>query len=74
MPSVRGTLVPGGEFPFTCFRGALDNQWMVVPTLAVSEIMPLDLPDPAAPAGPFALADPRRVRDLLGSAGLRASS
>ncbi len=69
MSSVRNALVPGGRFAFTCFRGVLENQWMVVPTLAVMEVMPFDLPDPAAPSGPFALADPDQVRRLLGGAG-----
>ncbi|SRR6266566_5096157 len=67
--SVRNALVPGGRFAFTCFRSALENQWMVVPTLAVMEVMPFDLPDPAAPSGPFALAGPDQVRSLLGGAG-----
>ena len=69
MSSVRNALVPGGRFAFTCFRGVLENQRMVVPTLAVMEVMPFDLPDPAASSGPFALADPDQVRRLLGGAG-----
>jgi len=58
-----------GRLAFVCWQDLLVNDWMLVPGAAIAEHIPLpDLGPPGAP-GPFAFADPERVRDTLTSAG-----
>ncbi|GAB3959118.1 methyltransferase domain-containing protein [Actinoallomurus acanthiterrae] len=67
--NLRRALRPGGRLAFLCWQEALNNEHMVVPYGAVATLVPLpDLGGPGKP-GPFSLADPDRVRDLLGGAG-----
>jgi SAM-dependent methyltransferase len=64
----KGTC-PGGRLCFVCWQEMLANEWMVVPAMAVVAHVGIpELPEPGAP-GPFALADARRTRDILQSAG-----
>ena len=68
--NVRTALRPGGALSFVCWRGVLDNEWMLIPGAAVAEVtgsLP-PMPGPDEP-GPFSLADPARVRAVLGAAG-----
>lgn len=59
---------PGAPLIFTCFRGREDNGW-------IREVMPLiEAYGPPPPAeepviGPFAFADPDRVRSILEAGG-----
>ncbi len=60
---------PGGRLSFVCWREFLANKWVTVPSMAmVAHVGIPELPPPGAP-GPFALADPERIGNLLGSTG-----
>jgi SAM-dependent methyltransferase len=62
-------LAPGGRLAFACWRSAAENPWMTQPMAAVADLVPAPPPaDPTAP-GPFAFADPARVRGVLEAAG-----
>ena len=69
--NLAGALRPGGRVVFACWQDLLRNEWILVPSAAALEFVPM--PDlgggPGAP-GPFSLADPERVRAVLGAAGL----
>jgi ubiquinone/menaquinone biosynthesis C-methylase UbiE len=67
--NIRAALRPGGRMAFVCWRSPAENPWMMVPMQAAEPFLPPPAPtDPNAP-GPFAFADPRRVRAILQSAG-----
>lgn len=67
--NLRKALKPGGRLAFVCWRGAAENRWMTVPLAAVAgQFPPPAPPEPGAP-GPFAFADPERVRTILSQAG-----
>ncbi|MEJ7726401.1 MAG: class I SAM-dependent methyltransferase [Actinomycetes bacterium] len=61
---------PGGRLAFVCWQQPEDNPWSRVPALAALAVSPSDVepPGPDDP-GPSSLADPARVRSLLGAAG-----
>ncbi len=68
--NVRRALWPGGALSFACWQGVSGNEWMLIPGAAVAEVtgsLP-PMPGPDEP-GPFSLADPVRVRAVLGAAG-----
>jgi SAM-dependent methyltransferase len=67
--NLRRALKPGGRLTFGCWQELKRNPWLLVPLLAAAEHVAL--PDPPAPdaPGPFALADPGRLRAILASAG-----
>ncbi len=59
----------GGRMAFACWGPVEANEWMWVPGLAVSDILPMPpAGDPFAP-GPFAFADTDRVESILTAAG-----
>ncbi len=67
--NVRRALKPGGRLAFVCWRRLSDNPWFLVPWLAAKpHLPPQPTPDPEAP-GPFAFADPDRLRRILAEAG-----
>ena len=67
--NIAGALTPGGRLGFVCWRPFQDNPWMRAPMEAAMALLPpLPPPDPTAP-GPFAFADPDRVRAILAEAG-----
>jgi hypothetical protein len=73
--NVRGALRAGGTLSFACWQSVFDNEWMLVPGVAVAEVtgsLP-QMPAPGEP-GPFSLADPARVRAVLGAAGFGSSA
>jgi SAM-dependent methyltransferase len=59
----------GGRICFVCWKDMFSNDWLCVPAMAA--VAHVGMPEPEAPGapGPFALADPDRIRELLGSAG-----
>jgi SAM-dependent methyltransferase len=58
-------LRPGGRIAFTCWRELAVNDWLMVPAGAALQHVPMpDLGQPGAP-GPFSLADPERVHQVL---------
>ncbi len=67
--NIRASLKPGGRLVFVCWRSLGENPWMQAPLqAALPFIPPVAPPDPTAP-GPFAFADPSRVRSILTEAG-----
>jgi len=70
--NLRAALRPGGRLAFVCWRPLAENPWMGVPLAAAAPFLPASAPpDPTAP-GPFAFADPLRVRAILDKAGFAA--
>jgi SAM-dependent methyltransferase len=69
--NLRRALRPGGRLAFVCWQSVTENPWMLVPLGAALQFLPPPtLPGPEAP-GPFAFADPDRVRRILTGAGFR---
>ncbi len=68
--NLHGAVAPGGSLTFACWQSLADNPWAAVPLSVVQRALPVPLPapDPHAP-GPWALADPERVRGILTRAG-----
>ena len=67
--NIRSSLKPGGRIAFVCWRAPNENPWMQAPLQAALPFLPpLAPPDPEAP-GPFAFADPTRVRSILTDSG-----
>jgi SAM-dependent methyltransferase len=67
--NLRRSLAPGGRLAFVCWQELKRNPWALVPLVALAQVVPL--PEPPAPGapGPFAFADPERVRGLLEGGG-----
>jgi len=58
-------LRPGGRIAFACWRDLSVNDWLMVPAGAALQFVPMpDLGQPGAP-GPFSLAGPDRVHQVL---------
>lgn len=70
--NLRRALKPGGRLAFVCWRPMALNAWVNVPMSAVVGLLP-EPPPPAPPGapGPFAFADPDRVRSILEASGWR---
>lgn len=64
----------GGRLAFACWQPLAKNEWLLVPMEAL--VGHVRLPDPAGPGAPgmFSLAEPDRVRQVLGDAGWREIS
>jgi SAM-dependent methyltransferase len=70
--NLHGALRPGGRLAFVCWRSMAENGWASVAlAAALPHLPPLPPPVPGAP-GPFAFANPDRIRDILGRAGFSA--
>jgi SAM-dependent methyltransferase len=70
--NLRRGLAPGGRLVFCCWCAPSDNAWFTAPLAAVRDLLPSDLTLPAVGApGPFAFADPDRIRAILDAAGWR---
>lgn len=71
LANIHRALKPGGRLAFVCWRPLAENEWMQLPMRAALPQVSVPPPapgDPLAP-GPFAFADPDRVRDILDGAG-----
>jgi len=69
--NIRRALKRGGRLAFVCWRTPAENIFMTLPyTAAAAQLPPAPPTAPGAP-GPFAFADPARVRHILSSAGFR---
>jgi SAM-dependent methyltransferase len=67
--NLRKALTSEGRLTFVCWRPFSENLWMRAPMEAAQPLLPPSPPmDPSAP-GPFAFADPGRVRSILSEAG-----
>ena len=70
--NIRRAAKPGARLTFMCWRRLDENPWMGAAAAAAFTVIPPPAkPEPGAP-GPFSLANPDRVRDILGSAGFTA--
>jgi SAM-dependent methyltransferase len=67
--NLRRSLRPGGRLAFVCWRPLPENLWIHLPAEAAAGLVPpAPPPEPGTP-GPFAFADPDRVRRILAEAG-----
>ena len=67
--NIKTGLVDGGRLAFACWQPLKANPWFEVPVAALRPLLPPAPPaDPLEP-GPFAFADPDRVRGILNAAG-----
>ena len=66
--NLRRALRTGGRLAFVCWRGLEENPWAHEPRQAVAAILPDDSPPPESP-GPWSMADPDRVVEVLTAAG-----
>jgi SAM-dependent methyltransferase len=72
--NIRRAMKPGGRLAFVCWRPLSENPWMLAPLEAARPALPPLPPSDATAPGPFAFADPDRVRAVLTEAGFRAVS
>lgn len=70
--NLRVALRPGGRLGFVCWQAMQHNAWLMEPLKVAAQhlVMPAP-PAPDAP-GPFAFADPDRVRAIVSGAGFAA--
>lgn len=68
--NVHRSIRPGGRISFVCWQSGLENEWALVPAAAAMAALGAtpQMPGPEEP-GPFALAEPERVRSILEGAG-----
>jgi SAM-dependent methyltransferase len=66
--NLHGALRAGGRLTLLTWQGVDDNEWLTEFRAALAVGRDLPTPPPDAPS-PFALADPDRVRAILGAAG-----
>lgn len=66
---IGGAMKPGARLAFVCWQSVARNPWVSVPRDAALTVLDeVKMAPPGAP-GPFAFADPARVRALLEGAG-----
>ena len=70
--NLQRALRPGGRIAFACWQDLARNPWLLTPLMAAAKHVAL--PEPPAPGapGPFAFADPKRVRGILADAGFES--
>jgi SAM-dependent methyltransferase len=66
--NLHRALRPGGRLTLLTWQGVSENEWLTEFRAAMAVGRDLPTPPPDAPS-PFALADPDRVRAILGTAG-----
>lgn len=67
--NLRQACRPGARLVFCCWQSLADNDWVRIPMQAALQHLPAPpSPDPDEP-GPFAFADPVRLRQILQTAG-----
>jgi len=67
--NLRSSLRDGGRVGFVCWQPLDKNPWMGLPMIAAAEVVQFPPRPPADAPGPFAFADPDRVRRILADAG-----
>jgi SAM-dependent methyltransferase len=67
--NLRRSLRDGGRLAFLCWQDVARNPYFTVPFKAVAEFLPADDGPPRSGPGPFSLAEPPHVVELLGGAG-----
>ena len=72
--NIHANLKPGGRLAFACWQAMKASPWFALPLqAALSQVPPPEPPDPHAP-GPFAFADPERIKAILTAAGFSGIS
>jgi len=66
---LRGLATPGAPFVFSCFRARDLNPWAAELAPVIARFAPDTAAAPPPAQGPFAFADPDRVRAILAAAG-----
>lgn len=69
--NIRKGLKPGGRLAFVCWRAPDQNPFMTLPMAAAADLLPPSPPPTPGAPGPFAFADPERVRGILTDAGFQ---
>jgi SAM-dependent methyltransferase len=67
--NIRRALASGGRLAFVCWQDLALNDWSRIPWSAVAEHVGMPDRFSAGRPGPYSLADPDRVREVLGAAG-----
>ena len=67
--NLRTALRPDGRLSFICWQEMARNPWMLLPVRAVSAHIELPAPPEPGTPGPYAFADPTRVKGVLEAAG-----
>ena len=67
--NLRRSLKPTGRIAFVCWREPRENDWVRVPVAAAREHVPPQPPLGPEDPGPFAFANPGRVRRILANGG-----
>jgi SAM-dependent methyltransferase len=64
---------PEGRLGFVCWQKPEANPWFLAPMMAIAGLPDVDVPSPPGPEepGPFAFAEPNRVRGILTAGGWR---
>lgn len=62
-------LKPGGRLVFACWRALADNPWMQIPLAAAAKHLPPAPPPNPDDPGPFALANPEKLKRILREGG-----
>ncbi|NOT39253.1 MAG: class I SAM-dependent methyltransferase [Alphaproteobacteria bacterium] len=70
--NMRKALKPTGRAAFVCWRDWRENEWVRVPIMAVRPHVPPQPQMGPEDPGPFAFADPARVRRILANGGFDA--
>jgi SAM-dependent methyltransferase len=70
--NLRAALRPGGRLGFVCWQAMQDNPWLLEPLKVAAQHIVLPAPPAPDAPGPFAFADPERVRGILSGAGFTA--
>jgi len=72
--NLRAALAVGGRLAFICWRAQAENPWMAEAVSATFTVLPRPEPQPPTAPGPYAFADPARLRDILTRSGYDAIS
>jgi len=69
--NMHAALCEGGRMAFVSWRGVAGNEWVTLPRDIALRHVPAPPPLPPGEPGPFAFADPDRVRGILEAGGFR---
>jgi len=67
--ALRRGIRPDGRLGFICWQSLLANEWVRIPIEEAARIVPLPAPPPPGAPGPFQLADPDWIHEVLSGAG-----
>lgn len=70
--NLRAALRPGGRLGFVCWQAMQHNAWLMEPLKVAVQHLVMPAPPPPDAPGPFAFADPDRVRAIVSGAGFAA--